>query len=511
MRGDEALYRLNDCGGERSSPGNHGGVDPQFHDAPDLPGAPCRFRHLASAGSVATGCGTLHALMNIARLRRAFTMFAAVFALAVGGCGGGGGGGTALPLVGPLTPVKDVPNKPLGSDAIEHVVVIIQENRSFDNFFHGFPGADSATSGASHHGPVTLMPVDLNSRNDIGHEHESFATEYDGGRLDGFDSVVIYALPKYPPPHGQLFPYGYVPQDQIAPYWTLASQYVLADRTFQSNSGPSFPAHQYLIAGQSDNIPDGPSKSPWGCDAPPGTTETQITQNGLIPGPFPCFSYATLGNELDAKGLEWRFYAPLIHAPGGVFSAYDAIRDIRYGPDWHRKVKSPETRVLDDIAAGYLAPVTWIVPSAIDSDHSGTHSSRGPNWVASVVNAIGTSQYWNSTAIFVIWDDWGGWYDHVVPPQYDLMGLGFRVPLLVVSPWAKHGYVSHVQHESASILKFIEDDFGLPSLGQADARADSLIDCFDFSQKPAPFQPLRTRYHASDFANQPDDPPDIDR
>ena len=127
------------------------------------------------------------------------------------------------------------------------------------------------------------------------------------------------------------------------------------------------------------------------------------------------------------------------------------------------------------------------------------------------MNAIGTSQYWNSTAIFIIWDDWGGWYDHVVPPQYDLMGLGFRVPLVVVSPWSKHGYVSHVQHESASILKFIEDDFGLPSLEQADARADNLIDCFDFSQRPAPFQPLRTRYHLADFANQPDDPPDIDR
>jgi len=130
------------------------------------------------------------------------------------------------------------------------------------------------------------------------------------------------------------------------------------------------------------------------------------------------------------------------------------------------------------------------VPANVNSDHSGSGSKSGPSYVASIVNAVGTSQFWNSTAIFVVWDDWGGWFDSVPPPQLDRMGLSFRVPLLVVSPWARHGYVSHVQHEFGSILHFTESNFGLGSLGQTDARADDLSDCFDYSQTPPPFKPI---------------------
>ena len=152
---------------------------------------------------------------------------------------------------------------------------------------------------------------------------------------------------------------------------------------------------------------------------------------------------------------------------------------------------SPSSQILTDLKKGDLRSVTWVAPSWPLSDHPGNRSARGPDWVAKVVNAIGKSPFWSSTVVFVIWDDWGGWYDHVPPPQLDYDGLGFRVPMLVVSPYAKSNYVSHVQYESASIDRFIEDTFGLGQLAAADARAtDPAGDCLNVSRQPRRFVPL---------------------
>jgi phospholipase C len=139
-----------------------------------------------------------------------------------------------------------------------------------------------------------------------------------------------------------------------------------------------------------------------------------------------------------------------------------------------------------------LSNVTWITPTAQASDHPMITDGSGPDWVASVVNAVGESQFWDNTAIFVVWDDWGGWYDHVTPPNYSSYDLGFRVPMLVISPYANNGYVSHVQHEFGSILKFSEEQLGLPSMGTTDERADDLSDCFNFDQSPTPFVAIPT-------------------
>jgi phospholipase C len=251
----------------------------------------------------------------------------------------------------------------------------------------------------------------------------------------------------------------------------------------------------------------------WGCDAPAGTTVALLGPNGTdLPGPFPCFDEPTLPDELDASGLTWRYYAPALGSDGGIWSALDAIRHIRDGADWTNDVISPETNVLADAANAPLASVTWIVPSGANSDHASTlEASGGPQWVTSVVNAIGQGPSWNSTAIFIIWDDWGGWFDHVPPPQLDPMGLGFRVPLIVISPYAKHGYVSHVQRESASLLHFAEATFGLAPVAASDARADALMDCFDFTQSPAPFVPFKTSRTPASFYHAPDSrPPDDD-
>jgi phospholipase C len=267
---------------------------------------------------------------------------------------------------------------------------------------------------------------------------------------------------------------------------------------FEPITGPSFAAHQYLIAGQSNyaiGIPHDPYI--WGCDSKPNTTVSVLNANGHeVNGPFPCFDYQTLADLLDQQGLSWAYYA---HLNTQTWEAYDAISHIRYGPDWTSDIKTPSTQFLTDVANGQLAAVTWIVPDTKNSDHPGTGSKTGPSFVESIVNGVGTSQFWPSTAIFVVWDDWGGLYDPVAPQHLDRMGLGFRVPLLVVSPYAKTGYVSSVPHEFGSILKFTEEMFGLPTLGTSDLRADDLSDCFNFSHRTKPFKKIPAPFSVSEL------------
>jgi phospholipase C len=167
--------------------------------------------------------------------------------------------------------------------------------------------------------------------------------------------------------------------------------------------------------------------------------------------------------------------------------------------------------VLDDIESGNLAQVSWVVPTFQNSDHPASGSNTGPDWVTSIVNEIGASKYWSDTAGFITWDDWGGWYDHVPPPAVDSMGLGFRVPLIVVSPYAKHGYISHQVHEFGSFLKFLEVCFGLPSLATSDVHSDDLLDCFDFTQPVQAYQQIKTKRVAEDFKHEVNTgPPDTD-
>jgi phospholipase C len=185
---------------------------------------------------------------------------------------------------------------------------------------------------------------------------------------------------------------------------------------------------------------------------------------------------------------------------GGTWSAYQAVNHIFNGPDWKKDVISPNWRFITDVRKGKLANFTWITPECAESDHLECGGGYGPSWVSAIVNTVGASKFWDSTAIFVQWDDWGGFYDHVAAPFEDYDGLGFRVPLLVISPYAKKDYVSHVQYETASVLRFAEDLYGLPQLAAADARANSpAADCFDFSQSPRPFVKIKAPYPASFF------------
>ncbi|HTX60135.1 MAG TPA: alkaline phosphatase family protein [Verrucomicrobiae bacterium] len=433
--------------------------------------------------------------------------------------------GQVTPLA-PVSPAPLVPG-PLGS-YVKHVVVIVQENRSFENLFAGWPGADAPMVGYERVGgrrvQIPLHAVSLTAATDICHLWGDAMTAWHGGAMDGFNLERSsqgggLCLSK---PIGD-FPYAYLDRSQIAPYRAMASQYVLADRMFPTEFGTSFTAHQDLIAGTTridaqHSLVNTPDSFPWGCDAsrttPPTKTSLIDRQRKVTTdGPFPCFTqYATIADTLDERHVSWRYYAPPLGTLGGsVWTAFDAIDKVRYGPDW-ANVVTPETAVLKDIAAEKLAGVSWVIPDLQWADYPAENTDYGPSWVGDIVDAIGRSAYWKNTAIVVLWDDWGGWYDDAPPPQLDYVGLAIRVPCIIVSPYARRGYVSHTRYEYGSILKFIEEAFGLRSLGSTDRRAHSLIDAFDFTQAPRPFVDIPTKYPASLFFELPQSrrPPDND-
>jgi phospholipase C len=430
-------------------------------------------------------------------LRIALALFASTSIFS--GCSGAGGA-----IAGPGSPTAAIPSDTgvranLGK--ISHIVLVIQENRSFDNLFATFPGADGATKGALHNGKVIPLQKHALASLDVSHDWAAYNTDYDGGKMDGFDlSFFIHSNQK-----AGTYPYRYVDPQQIQPYWTMAQQYALADNTFQTQGSGSFTAHQDLIAGNTainskESLIDSPFGSPWGCDAPKGTKTSLLTTSGQYlrgKGPFPCLNYpsGTMRDLLDAKGVSWKFYTPeeKANSPGGEWNAFDLVKAVRYSPEWTTNISTPETNIFNDITNGQLAALSWVIPDSINSDHPADNHrpDTGPSWVAQVVNAIGTSKYWNSTAIVVVWDDWGGFYDHVPPPFFDHAGgLGFRVPMIVVSPYVPAGTIAHTQYEFGSILKFAEETFKLGSLGSTDARATSIGGIFNFKQSPRKFTPI---------------------
>ena len=434
-------------------------------------------------------------------------------------------------------------NNPI--DKIDHVVIIVQENRSFNNLFYGFPGAKTAKYGLdSKNQKIELKPLPLSLPWDLEHNHLGFESACNGtGQIPGTDcqmngfnkeSVTCGSGGSAPPCPTKYPQYTYVRHSDIAPYFSMAEQYVLADEMFASNfDTSSYVSHQYIIAGQADSAVDYPLGLNWGCPGGPADKIWTLWTSGsrertLKPAKDQlrvCFDYKTLGDELDEGGYTWAFYAnPLgVGGPGkycgtkagpayggrGIWSAYQAIKDICYGPDWNNDIITPPTQFLTDVGNGELRDVTWITPTCATSDHPGPNCvpDTGPSWVASVVNAIGESKFWKSTAIFLFWDDYGGFYDPVAPKLLDYDGLGVRVPLMIISPYAKKGWVSHVHYEHGSILRFIEDRFGLAQLAATDTRATSpQKDSFNFNQAPRKFVPIKAKYDKNYFLNMPPEP-----
>jgi phospholipase C len=391
---------------------------------------------------------------------------------------------------------------------IKHVIVVIQENRSFDNFFAGYPGADTTMKGKTHDGKtVRLKPITF-ARVTLGHFYRDARKDYNDGGMNGFDLV------KPSPPFNNHTPYSYVERSLVQPYWDMAQQYVLLDHMFPTEMGPSFTSHLNLIAGTTTVAKqksvvdmatlDGKVEN-GSCDDPQGTVTSLLAGDGEYlkdQGPFPCFSFHTLADVLDPAGVTWKYYGSYWPSGASLWNEFNAIKAVRYGPDWKNVVKKNRV-VLKDAAAGNLPQVSWVVPTMPDSDHPGAGKPYGPSWVSAVVNAIGKGPDWKTSAIIVVWDDWGGWYDNAKPPQLDYRGLGLRVPCIVISPYAKQGYVGHRQYEFGSILKTIEQIYGLPSIGTTDRRAQPMFDAFDFSQPPRPFQEINAEYSPSFLMHEP--------
>ncbi len=370
---------------------------------------------------------------------------------------------------------------------IKHVVIIVKENRSFDNYFGTFPGANGATSGKAGSKRVALRQARLKSR-DLAHDWKASITAIDGGKMDGFYRIA----PKYEA-------YVQFHQKDIPNYWKYAQTFALADNFFSSINGPSFPQHMYFAAASSDDIISDPSKLPhqrslaWGCDSPPETRAQQVDPiNGQETMIFPCVDIPTLPDELNAAGRTWRYYSTPYPEYGFIWSILDSISHIRYGDQWDTNVLDGDNFV-KDVRSGQLADVTWITPSFWNSDHPPANVCTGENWSVEIINAIMQSQFWDSTAIFMTWDDFGGFYDHVPPPTVDYFGLGIRVPLIILSPYVKAGTVHHTVFEFSSLLKFTETLFDLPALTERDAKADNMMKAFDFNQKPLPPLILSTR------------------
>jgi phospholipase C len=397
---------------------------------------------------------------------------------------------------------------------VQHVVIIVQENRSFDNLFSGFPGADAPRFGYAGNKRIALQPTALENPGNIENNWRDAMSGWNHGKMNGFEHEHFYGGPLN-------FAYAYVPRAETAPYWTMARRYVLADRMFPTEFGPSYTAQLSLIAANTDINPapiaevDAPDTLKWGCEAPLGTRTFTLDVHRIerFNGPFPCYrDFPTIADTLDAAGVSWKYYAAPLRGIGKVWSEFSSVRTVYDGPDW-KNVISPQTKVLRDVHDGNLAAVSWVTPDWKDSDHTGSGYNRGPSWVTSVVNAIGESSYWKSTVIFVLWDDWGGWYDNVPPPQLDFRGLAIRVPCIVISPFARTspgaraGYISHTQYEYGSILKFVEEVFGLPPIGPpsrgfTDTRATSMLDTLDFTQTPRAFSPIPATYPESSFLNE---------
>jgi phospholipase C len=457
---------------------------------------------------------------------------------------------------------------PAYASSFQHIVVIFQENRTPDNLFQGLcsPPFGSSTScsitpsakqydiqtsnwldKSSHTGKTQPQTIPLANKYDLGHSHPSFNTMCDLNtvtgvcRMDGAGGVgCIGTCPTKPQ-----FRYVDNAKGILNPYLTLATQYGWANYMFQTNQGPSFPAHQIIFGGTSapsaaddhagtfaaENMSG--SGRDAGCIADASVLVQLIDANGVEDfrnRVYPCFEHNTLADLFKSFQVSWRYYTAGV---GSIWTGPNAIHHICQpsgktctGPDWMNNVDLSPRDALTDIGNCKLREVSWIIPDGGSSDHAKTNSGGGPSWVASIVNAIGNStcknpdgtSYWSTTAILITWDDWGGWYDHepptILPSPQGGYQYGFRVPLIVVSAFTPLGYINNQRHDFGSMLRFIEHNFGIQegALNFADARAQTdLLEFFKFNQPPRKFQTIPAALDAYYFLNDrslPTDPDD---
>ena len=381
------------------------------------------------------------------------------------------------------------------NSAIQHIVFIIKENRSFNEMFGALEGTVSGPISTGQVLPIGVTP-DIQSR-DIGHTWSGTVAAIDNGKMDGFDLIKNGGDCSI---NGDFLCMTQQSQSNVPNYIQYAGAYTLADEMFSSIRTSSFPQHLYAIAAQSGGVVSSPGGgTTWGCDANPGIVVPVLDDNGIMTNQFPCFDFSTLGDLLEAAGItSWKFYAE----PRSAFNPYDAINHIRNTSLWTTNMAT-ESQFAIDAAANQLPSVSWLVPSGNVDDHPTNGGvCAGENWAVNQINAVmQNANGWNSTAIFLTWDDFGGFYDSGPPATLDQYGLGPRVPLVIISPWAKPGFVSHTEYEFSSFLKLVEERYNLSPLTGRDAGANDMLDSFDFSQQPLAPLMLTTRHCAPNGTN----------
>ncbi len=407
------------------------------------------------------------------------------------GAGVAGAAALTLALSSALVPVPSAPTTHARADdlgKIDHIVFLIKENRSFDSYFGRFPGADGATTGRTSTGEIVpLRQAPDQVAPDIDHSPEAAYMAYDGGRMDQFNRIPGATALGVDNADTQLR------EADIPDYWAYARHFTLDDHFFSTIMGPSFPNHLVTIAAQTGNVnsnPSSPNNGRWGCDSPPNALSTTVNPRGQRGLDYPCFDFTTLADRLNARHIDWRYYAPMQGQSGYIWSAFDAVRHIRFGSQWATNVV-PWQRFESDVKGGSLAPVTWLVTDTAHSEHPPASSCLGQDTTVSELNTLMRSPYWKSTAVFLTWDDFGGFYDHVAPPRRDRLGLGPRVPTLVISPYARQGYIDHTPYDFSSLLRFVEQRFNLAPLAERDAQGPDLTNSFDFAAAPSAPYPLR--------------------
>jgi phospholipase C len=361
---------------------------------------------------------------------------------------------------------------------IQHTVFIIKENRTFDHYFGLFPGVDGATRGAVSSGrTIPLNHVfDPPQLDNLCNSWDCAVEAFNGGRMDKFDLID----------GGTLNGYTQLKEQDIPNYWAYAHHFTLADRYFTSVHGPSLPNWLFAIAAQSGGvIDDGSGGAGALCDGTPAELVTVIDSSGNRTTMSPCFSFPTLADKLETAGVSWKYY-------GTGPNVFSTIRSIRNGSAWQKNFV-PEAQFVLDAGAGQLPSVSWLATTEEADEHPPESPCPGENWTVKILNAVMQGPDWNFTVVFITWDDFGGLYDHVAPPQLDQFGLGPRVPLLIISPYPRPGHVSHTVYDHSSILKFAETRYGLSPLTSRDAAASNMLDSFDFTQPPLPPLILKTR------------------
>jgi phospholipase C len=379
---------------------------------------------------------------------------------------------------------------------IQHIVFIVKENRTFDNYFGTYPGADGVTTAKISTGQIVPLgrTPDQTPRDIAGHGWYDAIGGSDNGLMDEFDLIPGANV------NGDMLGLTQLTQSDIPNYFTYAQNFVLADRMFSSMKGASWANHLFIVgaqAGGAFTIPKTTVNS-WGCDANPTASVQVWDDDDTVTAPFPCFDFQTLADELQGAGISWKFYAPPQSDPAYVYSPLDGINHIRFGPLWSTNVVS-DTQFAIDAKNGTLPAVSWLVTRATTNEHPPSGSCTGENWTVAQMNALMQGADWSTSAVFITWDDFGGFYDHVPGPELDKFGLGPRVPLLVISPYAKTGFVSHTQYEFSSVLKFIEERFGLSPMTARDAEANDTSDSFDFTQSAR--NPLILQQRTCPFIN----------